>query len=117
MQRWQALAPRFAKLGVALVAISPDTPAEVARMAAAGDLPAIRLLSDESLAVAAAYNRVHEGALTDYPRRPLRRSLMVPTTLLLDAAGRVRWSEQSDDYRLRLDAERVLAAVTRALAA
>ncbi len=116
MQRWQALWPEFAALGVQLVAISPDTPAEVALMQEREGLQNIILLSDEELVVAQMYNLMHENALTDYPKRKLRRTLMIPTTLLIGADGRVKWLEQTDDYRIREDAAHVLAAVKQALA-
>lgn len=117
MQRWQALGPEFAALGVQLVAISPDTPAEVALMQEREGLHHITLLSDEALAVAQLYNLMHENALTDYPKRKLRRALMIPTTLLIGADGRVKWLEQTDDYRIREDATHVLNAVKQALTA
>lgn len=107
--------PEFAALGVQLAAISPDTPAEVAMMQQRDGLQNIIMLSDEPLHVAHLYNLLHENAMTDYPRRKLRRALMIPTTLLIGDDGRVKWVEQSDDYRLRQDAAHVLTTVQQAL--
>ena len=37
--------------------------------------------------------------------------LPIPTTILVDADGKVRWIDQTDDYMLRSEPERVLAAI------
>jgi hypothetical protein len=37
--------------------------------------------------------------------------LPIPTTILVDADGTVRWIDQSDDYQRRSDPERVLGAI------
>ncbi|MCA9937979.1 MAG: redoxin domain-containing protein [Anaerolineales bacterium] len=115
MQRWIAFQPEFAALGLQIVTISPDTPAEVAMMRQRDGLQDIIVLSDEELRVAQTYNLMHENAMTDYPKRKLRRTLMIPTTLLIGADGRVKWFEQTDDYRIREDADHVLTAVRQAL--
>ena len=37
--------------------------------------------------------------------------MAIPTTLLIDEKGIIRWIDQADDYRLRSDNERVMTAV------
>ena len=37
--------------------------------------------------------------------------LPIPTTFLVDAEGKVRWIDQTDDYMLRSEPDRVLAAI------
>jgi peroxiredoxin len=37
--------------------------------------------------------------------------LPIPTTFLVDAEGKVRWIDQTDDYMLRSEPERVLEAI------
>ena len=37
--------------------------------------------------------------------------LPIPTTFLVDAEGKVRWIDQTDDYMLRSEPERVLQAI------
>ena len=41
--------------------------------------------------------------------------LPIPTTILVDADGIVRWIDQATDYMRRSDPERVLAAIRAAL--
>ena len=76
-----------------------------------------RVVSDESLAITDLFNLRHERALAGAPRRPLVRPLCIPTTFLIDGEGIVRWIDQAQDYRVRSDAPRVLAAVRAALGA
>ena len=40
--------------------------------------------------------------------------MAIPTTLLVDEGGVIRWIDQADDYRLRSSQERVLQAVKEA---
>ena len=97
-----------------MVAISPDTPREAGGMKRKYGL-GMQVLSDESLAVTRLYDIEHRKAFAVAPGRSIVRSLAIPTTILVDGSGIVRWIDQSDDYRLRSDADRVLAAVKREL--
>lgn len=106
--------PDFETLGVRMVAISPDSVAEAAAMKRKQRL-AMPLLSDESLAVTDRYGIRHEKAFT--PNKGFVRPLAIPTTILVDEGFVVRWIDQHDDFRVRSDAPRVLAAVREALAA
>jgi hypothetical protein len=40
--------------------------------------------------------------------------MAIPTTLLVDEDGIVRWIDQADDYRIRSDTARVLTAAAEA---
>jgi len=40
--------------------------------------------------------------------------MAIPTTLLVDEQGVIRWIDQTDDYRLRSSNERVLKAIGEA---
>jgi peroxiredoxin len=42
-------------------------------------------------------------------------SLPIPTTILVDAAGVVRWIDQATDYAVRSHPDRVLAAIRQTL--
>ncbi|RMF20283.1 MAG: hypothetical protein D6760_11900 [Deltaproteobacteria bacterium] len=104
---------RLEKLGVRMVAISPDTVKEAHKMKRKRGLGMI-VLSDESLEVADLYNVRHDRAFV--PVRGPVRPLVIPTTILVGGDGTVRWIDQTDDYRVRSDAARVLEVVERALA-
>ena len=114
MRRWEALLPEFERIGVRMVAISPDSVAEAAAMKRKLGL-SMPLLSDESLAVTDAWGLRHEKAFT--PNKGFLRPLAIPTTIAIDERFDVRWIDQSDDYRVRSDAPRVLDAVRAAFGA
>ena len=46
--------------------------------------------------------------------RPSFKAMAAPTTLVVDEAGVIRWIDQTDDYKVRSSAERVLGAVGEA---
>ena len=49
------------------------------------------------------------------PKPGLIVPLAIPTTILVDAAGIVRWIDQSTDYQVRSDPDRVRAAIRASL--
>jgi peroxiredoxin len=115
LQRWNAFKNHFDTLGVSMVTISMDTVDEIAAMKKKLGFD-IRMLSDESMAVTERYNLKHEKAMAGAPGRKIFRPLSIPTAILVDADGIVRWIDQADDYRIRSDADLVLAGVKAALA-
>jgi len=72
------------------------------------------MLSDADLRVTDRYNLRHERAFA--PKPGLIVPLPIPTTILVDASGIVRWIDQASDYQVRSHPERVLAAIERSLA-
>jgi peroxiredoxin len=115
LRRWEALRSDFDALGVALVAISPDT-VEEARATRDRRGLGMTLLSDATLAVTDRYGVRHpRGFAPPSAGRGMARPLAIPTTFLIDREGVVRWVDQAEDYRVRSDAPRVLAAVRRVL--
>ena len=98
-----------------MVAISPDT-VEAARGMVQKHGFTMTVLSDESLAVTERYNLRHDKAIAGDPKRKMVRPLAIPTTFLVGADGTVKWIDQAEDYRVRSDADRVLAAVESTLA-
>jgi peroxiredoxin len=116
----------FRKRGIRLIALSKDSVAEAAAHRQRDGLHDITLLSDPELKVIGAYGLEHHKALefkswtvlgvplglpTGYKR------MAIPTSILVDREGLVRWIDQADDYRIRGDEQRVLQALERLSAA
>jgi len=112
LQRWEAFRTQFETFGATMLVVSPDRVSEVAAMKRRYRLGML-VLSDGSFEVTTRYNLRQERilALTGLPLRPLT----IPATFLLDADGVVRWIDQAQDYRLRSDVDRVMAAMKRTL--
>lgn len=106
MRRWEDLRPELDARGIALVAISADTPAQI-RAGRAKHGARVTLLADPDLSVTARYGLVNRKGLAPGGLR----HLPIPTTLLVDANGSVRWIDQATDYAVRSHPERVLAAI------
>jgi peroxiredoxin len=103
-------AKEFAALSVTLVAVSSDRVDELAPFGQKYNW-AIRLVADPALVAHRLYN-VQSRKFT--PRRGPFRDLAIPTTILIDRDGCVLWIEQTPDFRVRPQADMVLAK-TRAL--
>lgn len=97
----------YESLGIKLVAVSSDRVDELRAFKREHDW-AIRLLADPELAVHRLYNRQHRNFT---PKRGPFRELAIPTTILIDADGRVLWLEQAVDFRVRPQAQTVLAKI------
>lgn len=67
------------------------------------------MLADPDLRITDLYNVRHERGLA--PKPGVIVSLPIPTTVLVDAGGVVRWIDQAEDYQRRSHPDRVLAAV------
>ena len=108
MRRWAELQAEFDERGVQVVTVSTDTPQELRDGHAAHGLQA-RMLSDRDLTVTDLFGlrnqAIHSGPLTG------AEALPVPTSLLLDGAGRVLWMDQSENYQRRSGPDVVLAAL------
>jgi peroxiredoxin len=98
------VAKDFAALGVRLVAISSDRVDELQSLKKYDW--AITLLADSSLAVHRLYNVQHRNFT---PKRGPFREIAIPTTVLIGTDGRVAWMEQASDFRVRPQADDVLA--------
>jgi peroxiredoxin len=97
-----------------MVTVSPDTVQETARLRSKLGLGML-MLADPALEAISLYGVRHEKGFAATPGpRGILRPLAIPTALLVDERGVVRWIDQTDDYRIRSDAERVLAAIARA---
>jgi peroxiredoxin len=112
LRRWEELRPELDARGIALVAISAETPEQIRAGRGKHGLGAT-LLADPDLAVTARYGLVNRKAVALKPAG--LRHLPIPTTLLVDAGGSVRWIDQAADYQVRSHPERVLAAIRRTI--
>jgi peroxiredoxin len=110
LRRWEDLRPELDARGIALVAISADTPEQI-RAGRGKHGARATLLADPALAVTAQYGLVNRKGLVagGWRRMP------IPTTILVDAEGVVRWIDQATDYQVRSHPERVRAAIRRTL--
>lgn len=108
LRRWQELRPELDAHDVAIVAICADRPDEIRRGRAKHGLDAI-FVSDPQLAVTDLYRLRNPRNFA--PRPGVIIPLPIPTTILVDAAGIVRWIDQATDYMVRSDPSRVREAI------
>lgn len=113
--------PLLDTYGVDVVAVSKDTPETVRQHVAEDDIP-FTLLSDPDLALIRRFGLLHQGGLEfrtfflGSVKFPLGwptgfQEMAIPTTLLVDEHGVVRWVDQADDYRVRGDRSRTEGAL------
>ncbi len=119
------MAPVFNDWDVTVIALSNDTVAR-AKFHKNRDGLSFPLLADPNLEVISQMGLRHDKAIgfhtfflfglpMGYPNG--FRSMAIPTSVLLDEEGVVRWIDQALDYRIRGDADRVLAGLTQAYGA
>ncbi|MCB9681467.1 MAG: redoxin domain-containing protein [Alphaproteobacteria bacterium] len=125
LKRFDAMRDVLRRHGVEVIALSKDAP-EAARRHRARDGLRFPLLCDPDLTVIRQFGVEHHKALeiSDGPRLrvfglamglvPSFRAMAIPTTLLVDEHGVIRWVDQSEDYKVRASADRVLTAVADA---
>jgi peroxiredoxin len=106
LQRWHDCAEAFASLDIRLAAVSPDAVDELKGLRRRNWK--ITLLADPATEVIRLYGLQNRNFA---PRRGPFRELAIPTTILLDASGKVLWIEQTSDSRVRSQAERVLEQI------
>ena len=106
---------------VKLVALSKDS-VQSANMHKTRDGLGMTLLADPELKVIRQYGVEHHKAIEVSTGKvnmfgvhlamvPSVKTMAIPTTLLIDELGIIRWIDQTDDYRLRSHNERILEAV------
>lgn len=115
------MSDELAAYGVEVVALSKDTVADAALHRRRDGLE-LGLLCDPELRVIRLYGVEHHKAVEFSTGRftllgiplallPSVKTMAIPTTLLVDETGIIRWVDQTDDYRLRSSEERVMTAV------
>lgn len=121
LKRFEELSPLLQKRRVRFIALSKDEPETAARQVERDGL-SFPLLSDPELKVIRQYGVEHHKAI-EFSKAaftvfgmplalvPSVKTMAIPTTILVDEDGIVRWIDQSDDYRLRSSEARVLRAI------
>ncbi len=94
-----------------LVALCTDTPEQIREGMDNHGAKAV-MLSDRELSVTRLYNLENKNPQLNFWGAP---GLPIPTTILADGEGIVRWIDQSDDYRVRSQPDRVIWALREAL--
>ncbi len=111
--------PLLRRYGVATIAISKDSVEDAAAHKVRDDL-SFALLSDPDLEVIGRYGLVHRAGFEFVTRfvfglalgYPIGfKQMAIPTSLLIDENGTVRWIDQAEDYRLRGDENRIEQAL------
>lgn len=123
MRRFETIGPKLAEHGVEVIALSKDTPQD-ARFHRERDGLSLQLLSDPKLDVLKDYGAEHHKAVEFSTGKftimgvplalvPSFKSMAIPTTILIDEHGKIRWIDQAEDYRIRSAEDRVLTEVRR----
>lgn len=122
LQRFNEMqSDEFAKYNISVVALSKDTPEE-ATIHRERDNLSVKLLSDAKLKVIRQYGVEHHKSYgfetgtfkilgVPISFKPSFQPMAIPTTLLIDEDGIIRWIDQAKDYRIRSDNERLLPAI------
>jgi peroxiredoxin len=113
LRRLEELRAEFDKRGVQVLTVSTDHPEEIREGRRVHGLQAI-MLSDRTLAVTDAFGLRNQGDHSGMPDDPIE-ALPVPTTLLVDADGKVLWMDVAENYQTRSGPEVVLAALRKHL--
>jgi len=108
---WNAMREQVRALGLNIVAVSHDSPDELARLQDKHHL-SMTLVADPTLAIIRLYNLQNRNFT---PKKGPFRDMAIPATILIGEDGRVLWMEQATDFRLRSRPAVVLAAIRAAL--
>jgi peroxiredoxin len=109
LRRWEELRPELDARGIQLVAVSGDTPKQIRAGKNKHGAKAI-MLSDHDVSVTDLLGIRNQGIHSGVPGVSAP-ALPIPTTVLVDAEGIVRWVDQSENYQRRSDPTRVREAL------
>lgn len=126
LETFNGMIEDLAAFDVHIYALSKDDP-QNAKLHKSRDGIEFDLLSDPDLNVIRAYGLEHQKAFGQTKNSRFKiggipfglapfvfRSMAIPTTVLIDEMGIIQWIDQTDDYRIRSNAARVLHAVETA---
>jgi peroxiredoxin len=111
LRRWEELRPELDEREIQIVTVCTDTPEKVKEGRPKHGLQAT-MLSDRTLEVTNLYGLRNRAVNTGPPGIP---GQPVPTTILADADGVIRWMDQSENYQRRSETEYVLGAIRQHL--
>jgi peroxiredoxin len=111
LRRWEELRPELDEREIQIVTVCTDTPEKVKEGRPKHGLQAT-MLSDRTLEVTNLYGLRNRAVNTGPPGIP---GQPVPTTILADADGVIRWMDQSENYQRRSEPEYVLGAIRQHL--
>jgi peroxiredoxin len=97
---------------VQILTVSTDTPDELRKGRGKHGLQAT-MLSDRELEVTDRFGLRNQGFHSGMPGGA--KALPVPTSMLVDGAGKVLWMDQSENYQRRSDPDVVLGALREQL--
>lgn len=112
--------PLFEEHGVSVFALSKDNQDEAKAHKERDQLGFVTLLSDPKMKHIRSFGLEHHKALEfktwNVMGIPLGvpggfKSMAIPTSILVDEDGKVRWIDQADDYRMRGDLQRIQDAL------
>ncbi len=112
LRRWEELRPELDARGIRFVTVCADTAAQIRAGRGKHGLRAV-MVPDPTLAITDRYNL--RSPKNFAPKPGVIIPLPIPTTILVDARGTVRWIDQATDYMRRSDPARVLAVIRAAL--
>lgn len=109
----QKIEPQLLKMGYQVLAVSPDTPAELNKSLQKHDLK-YTLLSDSAMTAAQALGIAFR--VDDTKSSGQKRHLLpVPAVFVLDTKGTIQFSYVNPNYKVRLSPKVLLAAAEAAL--
>jgi peroxiredoxin len=124
LRRFEAMKEELGQHEVKVVALSKDSIKDAAHHKRRDKL-SFTVLSDPKLEVLQQYGVEHHKAIefssisfsifgVPLALVPSIKKMAIPTSLLIDEEGVIRWVDQTDDYRLRSNEERIMTAVKEA---
>jgi peroxiredoxin len=107
LHEWEKMLDDLAARQTRLIAVSPDRLDELHEFKRKTGLR-MTLLADPDNRVIRRYNLQNRNFT---PRRGPFRELVIPTTILIDDHGIVRWLDQASDFRIRRPAAEIMARI------
>lgn len=101
-----AIQAELQKMGVRMIAVSVDSPAESAKVISRNKLP-FPILSDANRTVIREYGLVHTGG------GPGASEIAIPANILVDHDGKILWRHIATKVQDRADPDDLVAAVRR----